>query len=147
MSLLYPTKQLFKNMCIYLPFLIVKRQRKKIAVENSHIERYYWTSLKNKCHNIFGLVLKEVVCQAGLRPEVKSKCSVYRLLRGNEREKEEHECYSCILPGCQGLTVLRYLVYFLSEGELLMEIVVSMRWKLKVSGAFLWSLNCYRNRC
>lgn len=124
-----------------------EKTEEKNAVGNSHIERYYWTSLKNKCHNIFGLVLKEVVCQAGLRAEVKSKCSVYRLLRGNEREKEEHECYSCILPGCQGLTILRYLVYFLSEGELLMEIVVSVGLKLEVSGAFLQSLNCYRNRC
>lgn len=28
-----------------------------------------------------------------------------------------------------------------------MEIVISMELKLKVFGAFLWSLNCYRNRC
>lgn len=33
----------------------------------------------------------------------------------------------------------------LSEGELLMEIIVSR--KLEVFGAFLRSLNCYRNRC
>jgi len=92
-----------------------------------------------------------VVCQAGLRAEVKLKCSMYRLLRGNERErerkKEEKECCSCILPGCHSFTVLRYLIYFLSEGELRMKNVVSRELKLGASGAFLWSLNCYRNRC
>lgn len=52
-----------------------------------------------------------------------------------------------MLPGCQGLTVSRYLIYFLSEEELLMKIVVFGELKLKVFGAFLRSLNCYRNRC
>lgn len=64
-----------------------------------------------------------------------------------ERKKEENECCSCILPGCHCLAVLRYLIYFLSERELHMEKVVSMELKLEASGAFLWSLNCYRNRC
>lgn len=62
-------------------------EKEKNAGGNSHMEWYCWTSLKKKCHSIFFLVLKEVVCQAGLRAEVKSECSVYRLLRGNEKKR------------------------------------------------------------
>lgn len=75
-----------------LVFPNCEKREEKNAVGNSHMERYYWASLKKKCHNILFLVLKEVVCQAGLRAEVKLKCSMYTRLRGNEREKEEHEC-------------------------------------------------------
>lgn len=66
---------------------------------------------------------------------------------GEEKEKEENECCSCILPGCDCFMILRCLIYFLSEGELRMKNVASIGLKLVVSGASLWSLNCYRNRC
>lgn len=65
----------------------------------------------------------------------------------NGKEREENECCGCLLPGCSCFRVLKYLIYFLSEGELLMKNVVSMGRKLEVSGASLWSLNCYRKRC
>lgn len=45
-----------------------------------------------------------VVCQAGLRAEVKLKCSVYRLLRGNERERERKKKMSAVAASFQGVT-------------------------------------------
>lgn len=60
------------------------------------------TSFKKKCHNISLLVLKEVVCQAGSGAEVRLKCSVYRLLRGNERERKKKT--SAVAVYFQGFT-------------------------------------------
>lgn len=62
------------------------------------------TSFKKKCHNISLLVVKEVVCQAGLEAEVKLKCSVYRFLRRNERKKKMSALALCF----QGFTALQF---------------------------------------
>lgn len=126
MSLPYPTTQLFKKYVYSLAIPNCERREEKNVVGNTHItQRYNWTVFK-ECHNISSLVLKEVVCQAALRAEVKLKCSVYSLLRGNVREREEDDCCICLLPGCHCLIVTRYLIYLLSEVELHRETIVCL---------------------
>lgn len=92
-----------------------EKREGKNAVGNSDRKRYYWTSLKEKCHNIFFLVLKEVLCQAGLKAEVKFKCSVYRLLRGNERKRRRTwvlELHSSRVPGPHSFEVFDLLSFW-----------------------------------